>query len=308
MTNFDGERIDGTTLDGVPVTALWTLRNRAVESARAGSDFTDPLAERLYRSISFPYENFGNPSQSHPLRATTFDNELRKFLHGTVAGSTDDTVVVDTTNDTVVSTTDDTVMDTTNSTVVALGEGMQTTYWRLGRPEVSWLSVDLPEMIAIRKRLLPTEERIRYAAMSALDRSWFDLVDTDNVIITAEGLLMYLPPEEVYALIADMAARFPGARLLFDGIPPWFVERTSKGTVKMARKATYQVPPMPFGLTVAAARRLPERIPGVAEFTELPLVGGRGLFWNRRVARALTHLPVLGNHRYFMAALTFGSH
>lgn len=264
--------VDSTGLDGVPVTALWTLWSRAAESERTDSTFRDPLAEQVYRSISFPYQQFGRPSQAQALRAATFDAGLRSLLH-----------------------------DAPDATVVALGDGLQTTYWRLKCPDVPWFSVDLPEMIALRERLLPPAEQLRAVAMSALDRSWFDLVETEQVIITAEGLLMYLPPEEVYTLLADLAQRFPGGRLLFDGIPPWFAERTAKG-VSLARGASYRLPHMPFGLTIAEARRLPEVIPGVESWTELPWVPGRGLWFSPAVQRVHRRF---GNHRHFVAELAF---
>lgn len=270
-----GSIIDGTLLDRLPETALWILWSRATESARTDSSFSDPMAEQLHRSIRFPYENFGRPSQSQALRGMTFDGELRRFLD-----------------------------HSPNATVVALGEGLQTTYWRLGSPATSWLSLDLPEMIAIRERLLPRETHVRHAALSALDRSWFDLVTTDDVIITAEGLLMYLPQDDVFALIADLAKRFPGASIVFDAIPPALSELTRRGT-RVTRSTSYKVPHMPFGLTVADARRLPKLIPGVAAYEELPLVPGRGLLCNPTFLRAQRNTPLFGNHRHFIAKLTF---
>lgn len=72
-------------------------------------------------------------------------------------------------------------------------------------------------MIELRTRLLPASPRITTAAQSALDYSWMDRVDPDDgVFITAEGLLMYLQPEQALELIAACAARFPGAQMLFD--------------------------------------------------------------------------------------------
>ena len=37
-----------------------------------------------------------------------------------------------------------------------------------------------------------------------------------GVFITAEGLLMYLQPEQALGLIAQCAKRFPGGQMLFD--------------------------------------------------------------------------------------------
>ena len=58
-----------------------------------------------------------------------------------------------------------------------------------------WVSIDLPPVIALREKLLPSSERISAIAQSALDYSWMDRIDvSEGVFITAEGLLMYLQP------------------------------------------------------------------------------------------------------------------
>ncbi|MFE6864108.1 class I SAM-dependent methyltransferase [Nocardia sp. NPDC057668] len=266
--------VNAAALQGVPVTALWTLWSRAVESARNDSEFTDPLAEQVCAGLDFDYRSFGTPSQTQVLRARTIDAEVARFQRVSPDG-----------------------------TVVALGEGLQTTYWRLGAPDLNWISVDLPEMIALRERLLPAGPWNRGVAMSALNRSWFDLVPAGEVLITAEGLFMYLQPDEVYGLIGDMARRFPGSSLIFDVLPPSFTARTVKGTT-LARNSTYVVPPMPFGLTVAETRALPRRIPGVSHYRELVMTPGRG--WCRpAVLTLMRKAPVIRNHRHLIARLTF---
>ncbi|WP_433562483.1 class I SAM-dependent methyltransferase [Nocardia sp. CA-151230] len=266
--------ISVAALQGVPVTALWTLWTRAVESAASYTDFRDILAEELCEAIDFDFRTFGHPARTQVLRARTIDAEIQRFHR-----------------------------DSPGGTVVALGEGLQTTYWRLGAPDLDWISVDLPEMIDLRRQLLPTEARMRSVAMSALDRAWFDLVDGTDVLITAEGLFMYLSPDEVFALIGDMAQRFPGASLIFDVLPPGFTKRTAKG-VRLSRKSDYMVPHMPFGLTVPQTRALPQRIPGVASYRELRMIPGRG--WSGPLALgAQRRLPLIRDHRHLIAQLTF---
>jgi O-methyltransferase involved in polyketide biosynthesis len=192
---------NGERLDGVSATTLWTLRNRAVEARRPDAVIDDPWAIRLYETISYDYDRFGKPSQTHPLRALAIDRAIADFLAGH-----------------------------SNVAVVALGEGLQTSYWRLGSPDVDWLSVDLAPVIELRKALLPTESRITSLAMSALDRAWMDRVDpASDVFISVEGLFMYLDRADVLSLITDCARRFPGGRLFFDSIPRWFSDRTLRG-------------------------------------------------------------------------------
>jgi O-methyltransferase involved in polyketide biosynthesis len=258
MTRTDHQPV---SLDGIPETALWTLFNRATEAER-DSPFVDPLAVDLRDRLVYPYrQRFGSPSQSHPLRARAFDGELAAFLDDRPAGS-----------------------------VVALGEGLQTTYWRLGHP-ARWLSVDLPEIVALRSRLLPEEPGMRAVASSALDLGWMDEAPTGPTIVTAEGLLMYFEPGDALGLIEACAARFPGGRMLFDSIPPWGSRLTLRG---LRITENYTAPPMPWGVTVTQMRRL--RVPGVVAVREVGMPSGRG-FWRRPVPQLLGSLPLVGAHR-----------
>ncbi|MBU8812408.1 class I SAM-dependent methyltransferase [Mycolicibacterium goodii] len=243
--------IDGNTLEGVSATTLWTLHNRATEAKRSDGVIRDPWAVVLFDSIHYDYRKFGRPNQTHGLRARAFDTETLRFL-----------------------------AEHPKASIVALAEGLQTSFWRIeaagAADELTWYSIDLPPVMALREQLLPDDARIVRLAQSALDRSWMDRVDASNgVFITAEGLLMYLDPDEVYKLIADCAARFPGATMLFDSIPPWFSRRTLKG-FKLSDR--YIAPPMPFGLSVDDALALPQRVPGVRAARDVAMPAGRGFF------------------------------
>ncbi|MEV6348380.1 class I SAM-dependent methyltransferase [Actinoplanes sp. NPDC051851] len=251
-------------LDGVAETLLWPLRSRAWQSRRPRSGFHDPLSEKLHDTITYDYRRFGRPGPAHAVRAAILDREIRAYLAGHP-----------------------------RATVVALGEGLQTTYWRLGRPDVPWLTVDLPEVQELRARFLPAEPGMTAYAGSALDRAWLDLVDpAHGVFLSAEGLFMYLDPDAVFALIADCAARFPGGALFFDSIPAWLSARPRR------LSADYTAPPMPFSLSVSQALALPTRIPGVATATDLKAPASRLL-------TALADSRVLRDRRPSMTLLNF---
>lgn len=245
-------RIDGSVLEGVSATALWTLYYRASEAKRSDGVIRDPWAVTLLDTIDYDYGKFGKPKQAHALRALAFDTATREYLS-----------------------------EHPKASVVALAEGLQTSFWRLQRhgvtDELTWYSVDLPPVIALREQLLPREDRIVTLAQSALDRSWMDRVDASNgVFITTEGLLMYLDPDVALNLIRDCAARFPGGRLMFDSVPPWFSRRTVRGKLKLSDR--YVTPPMPFGLSPDEAVELAGRIPGVRAAHDVPLPPGRGAY------------------------------
>jgi O-methyltransferase involved in polyketide biosynthesis len=243
--------IDGNILDGVSATTLWTLHNRGTEAKRSDGVIRDPWAVTLFDAIDYDYRKFGKPNQSHGLRALAFDTAAHGYLTAHPKAS-----------------------------VVALAEGLQTSFWRLDRTgvadELTWYSVDLPPVMALREKLLPHDGRIVPLAQSALDRSWMDRVDTSHgVFVTAEGLLMYLDPDDALGLIRDCAARFPGGRMMFDSVPHWFSRRTLAG-FKLSDR--YVAPPMPFGLTADEGVALANSIPGVRAAHDIALPPGRGVF------------------------------
>ncbi|MEV0408078.1 class I SAM-dependent methyltransferase [Actinoallomurus sp. NPDC050550] len=244
----DGEksRVD---LDGVPETLLWNLYQRATEAGRPDAVLRDPKAVELVDSLDYPFaDRFGTGSlgQWQALRARCFDQEVRRFLAEHPGGQ-----------------------------VAALGEGLETQFWRVDDGRVRWLTVDLPETVELRTRLLPDDPpRRRTLAGSALDDEWMPHVDTaEGLLLSAQGLLMYFQPDEVHRLIARCAERFPGATMVFDGVPPWFSRRTLSGQMKTAQG--YQAPPMPWAVDAAEKARL-RALPNIAELRDLRAPRGRG--------------------------------
>ena len=271
--------VDGNILDGVSATTLWTLHNRASEAKRSDGVIRDPWAVTLFDAIEYDYRKFGKPNQSHALRAVAFDAAARAYLRAHPTAS-----------------------------VVALAEGLQTSFWRLDRTgvanELTWYSVDLPPVMALREQLLPHDDRIVALAQSALDRSWMDGIDApDGVFITAEGLLMYLDPTDALGLIRDCVAHFPHGQLMFDSVPHWVSRRTQKGLKLSAR---YTTPRMPFSLTADEGVALARHIPGVRSARDIPLPPGRGL-WKLMASPALDRVPALRRARPSITLLEFGS-
>ena len=271
--------IDGNTLEGVSATTLWTLHNRGSEAKRSDGVIRDPWAVTLLDAIDYDYRKFGKPDQWHGLRAVAFDAAARDYL-GTHSGAS----------------------------VVALAEGLQTSFWRLERTGIidgsTWYSVDLPPVMDLRRQLLPRDDRIVELAQSALDRSWMDRVDSSHgVFITAEGLLMYLKPDDALGLIRDCAIRFPGGQMMFDSIPHWLSHRTLKG-LKLSDR--YGTSPMPFGLTAEEGLALADSISGVRAARDIPLAQGRGMF-KLAAWPPLDRVGLLRRIRPSMPLLEFGS-
>lgn len=248
-------KTDASNLTGVSETALLTLNARAHQARHPKAVIDDPMAIRLADAIEFDFAKFGRKGQEMALRAVGIDRAATEYL------STHP-----------------------SATVVALAEGLQTSFWRLDaallHADFRWITVDFAPIVELRQRLLPASERITDLAQSALDYSWMDRVDTDHgVFITAEGLLMYLQPEEAMGLITECAKRFPGGQMIFD-LPPVIVKKlTRKNGMRSSRR--YRVPPMPFSLSPAELADLANTVPGIRAVHDLPIPKGRGFLFGK---------------------------
>jgi O-methyltransferase involved in polyketide biosynthesis len=257
-----------TSVIPLPETALVTLWCRASEARRSDGIIDDPMAISLLDSIDYDYNKLKyKPSKNRQdlaLRSLAFDNSTRRYLSSHP-----------------------------NATVVALGEGLQTSFWRLDAAglghDFRWLTVDLPPNIELRERLLPDSPRISTCAQSVLDFSWMDQVDPRHgVFVTAEGLLPYLEPDEAFAVIAECARRFPGGQMMFD-LPP-------KSQAALARHPLWTVlrgdwPRTPFSLTSRELADVGRTVPGIRAVHNLPLPQGRGPLFGGLLSRT-EHLPV----------------
>ncbi|WP_029108001.1 class I SAM-dependent methyltransferase [Mycobacterium sp. URHD0025] len=272
------DKVSGSALTGVSETALMTLQVRAHEARRPDGLIDDPMAVQLVDSIDFDFAKFGyTRRQDMALRSLLFDRMTGNYLR-----------------------------EHPGATVVALAEGLQTSFYRLDAAglghQFRWLSVDLEPMIELRNQLLPKPDRVTQCPQSALDFSWMDHVDAGaGVFITAEGLLMYLQPEEAMSLIRACAQRFPGGQMLFDLPPAFFAFLTRRG---MPTSRRYRVPPMPFSLTPAQLADLVNTVPGVRTVRDLPMPSGRGRIFNTLLQAQ--HLPIFDPVRPLVGLLEFG--
>jgi len=251
-------------LTGVPETALWNLYQRA-SAARAGH-LDDPRAVEVLQRLDYPFERFDLPygglaARLHALRVRTVDAALRRIL----AGAPD-------------------------ATVVALGEGFETQFWRVDDGRLRWLTLDLPEMVAVRRQVLSDGPRNRTMAGSAADAEWTAQVDRERpVIITAQGLLPYFERDEVHRMLTAWARRLPGAWLLFDAVTPLMQAVRQRSPLP----GGYRPPEWTWTVDAEELRRLRE-LPGLTDFREVRQAGGdRLLGLLRRVPGMKDQLPTL---------------
>lgn len=249
--------LEKVELTGVPETGLWNLYQRA-SAARAGH-LDDPRAVEVVGRLDYPFQRFDLPfgglaARLHALRVRTMDAALRRVL-----------------------------ADAPDATVVALGEGFETQFWRVDDGRRHWLSVDLPEVAAVRREVLPDGPRNRTLAGSVTEADWTVQIEPEHpVVITAQGLLPYFGRNEVHRMLTAWAQLVPGAWLLFDAVTQQMQALRDRNPLPDG----YRPPDWTWTMDADELRRLRD-LPGLTDLREVPQAGGDWLLG------VLTHVPGL---------------
>jgi O-methyltransferase involved in polyketide biosynthesis len=192
-----------TLADLPPVarTLFIPLACRARESARPAALLRDPRAAELLESLAGGPDVLMGMSKLDQtftiLRARQIDRYARAFLAAYPQGL-----------------------------VVDIGCGLDTRFDRLDNGQMIWLGLDLPEVIELRRSLLPDSERCQTLAKSMLDFSWMEAaVQFDRpAIFLAEGVFVYFNETQVRSVVTALAERFPGCELTFDVLSTLSIE------------------------------------------------------------------------------------
>lgn len=103
------------------------------------------------------------------------------------------------------------------SAIVHLGAGLETAYLRLSDLDAHFYDMDLPEVIGLRRELLPPSDKETLIAGDLFDMKWADEVDKSlPVMILVLGVFQYFHEEQILDVIGRMKGAFPGAELVFD--------------------------------------------------------------------------------------------
>lgn len=111
-----------------------------------------------------------------------------------------------------------------NALGVNLGCGLSHYFQWLDQHTNHWLDADLPQVMALRKQLLPAGgKRLRYAEVDISQPGWWARLklprqrDGVPVLLICEGVLMYLEPAQVQSVLREFGENAPvGSELLCD--------------------------------------------------------------------------------------------
>ena len=208
-------------LTDVSKTAVATLRCHVIESEKENPILHDPMAAFCLEQLSL--------MASDEERALLFDRKLPLTLtnHIALRARKYDRIV------------NDFISRHASSTVVNLGCGFDTRFWRIDNEKCTYFELDLPEIVEIKKEIL--KERLEYELMgcSVLDHTWIDKVasrSSRHVVLTAEGLLMYLPRAGVIDLFRTLSDRFRESQFAFEVVTEKYTRGIWKKIVEMKIK------------------------------------------------------------------------
>ena len=200
-----GEKI---TLSGVPETMLQTVFARAKETKTRGA-ITDNKAVEIIDRLDYDFSAADQDTAMHSgviARTIVLDRLVKAYLagHGVAV-------------------------------VVNIACGLDTRCYRVSGYS-HWYNLDLPETIAVRKRLLPESGSISQIAMSAMDNWGGEIGKTGtSALVIIEGLTMYLSEADVKRIFAVISGRFDRVTVLVETMNPMVVRRFREKSIEASR-------------------------------------------------------------------------
>jgi O-methyltransferase involved in polyketide biosynthesis len=202
-------------LGKVQETLMLPLWARAREAEKDNPIVCDTYAKNIIERIDY---DFSQIEESHmadhqgvwAIRAYNFDNIVKAFLS-----------------------------NNSRAVVVNFGAGLETTFQRVDEGTVLWINIDLPDVVALRQKLIPDSEREMTIAKSIFDFTWTDdisrLTKGRSILFMAAGVLCYFEAREIEILFRKLAETYPSSHVIFDSmswLPAWGSNREIKKSMK----------------------------------------------------------------------------
>jgi O-methyltransferase involved in polyketide biosynthesis len=187
-------------LGDIQKTLFMPVWARAVETQKKKPLLTDKTAVEIVNSVDFDFEKMSrNVSEISQIawiaRCMRFDAVINEFikLHP-------------------------------NATIVNIGCGLDTTYERIGNSAITWFDLDLPDVIAMRRKFLNESDKRKFISSSFLETKWLDCVPKENLLFISTGVFVYFEESVIKNFFLEIANTVPGSEWFFDVTSPKGVE------------------------------------------------------------------------------------
>jgi O-methyltransferase involved in polyketide biosynthesis len=263
-------------LGDVQETAVLPLLARAVEAEKENAILSDTFARDIVTRVGYDFAKLRAVLKdemhqvSFAVRALNFDSAITGFLKCNG-----------------------------DATVVNIGSGLDTTFRRIDNGTLRWVNLDLPDVIALRRQIIPDSEREMTIAKSVFDFTWMDdMADCRKdspILFMAAGVLCYFEPSAVRTLFRRLAGAYPSAHVVFDSFA-WFTTVAWNIGVKMGK--AHVSAPMRWHLQKAS--RLRKWIASIEVIEEYPMFAKVEVRddWTRKTIRGMRVVDFL--HLYNM--------
>ncbi|UMT75759.1 class I SAM-dependent methyltransferase [Staphylococcus roterodami] len=185
-------------LVGIPESMLIPLAARSMENNNLKPIITDEISKKIFNSVNYPLENISHSSTTQTgicIRTFILDNIVKSFITQSI-----------------------------NPLIINIGCGLDTRYKRLhlDMRKISWIDIDVPEAIEIRKHFFDETDDYKMIAKSMLDFEWISMVqketlydESQEILVIFEGVLMYFDATVIKELLERISRSFNINQLSF---------------------------------------------------------------------------------------------
>lgn len=246
------------SLSGVPETMLQTIYARAKETKNRGA-IRDEKAMELIDRLDYDFslaDKDAAMSSGVIARTIVLDKMTKEFLE-----------------------------QHPGAVVINIACGLDTRCYRMNG-FLHWYNLDLPEIIAVREKLLPEKGTISQIAMSAMEDWCGEITEKGNeALVIIEGLTMYLTEKDVKNIFTVISKCFQKVTV--------FVEVMNPMVVKNFKEKSIEVSNAKFTWGIKNGSGLAKLLPDFHYIEEHSLVEGMAEFLP--IYKVLGKIPVVRN-------------
>ena len=189
-----------TSLTGVNETLFVPLYARALASRKNHPLFYDETAIKVIDSLDYNFEQHGKSKMNMwgcAARTLLFDQQAKAHI----AAHPD-------------------------CCVINMACGLDDRFRRVDNGKIRWFNIDFPDVIDLRRELIPAHDRVTDLSCSVFDYdAWMDQIpNKDHALVIAEGFLMYITAEQAKELFSTVAERFTHTTMLLELMTQWMVD------------------------------------------------------------------------------------
>ncbi len=197
-------------LGPVQETLLLPLWGRAVESGRRRPRLSDAAAVEVMEKVDYDFRKLAESMSEISrmawiARSLAFDGMIRDFLERNPG-----------------------------AVVVNIGCGLDTTFERVDDGKVTWVDLDLPDVIELRRRFMSESARHTLVSASIHDDGWTSLVPgsgSGRALFVAAGVLYYFTSDQVRSLFHRLGDSFAPCEIIYDSASPAGVDIANKRVI-----------------------------------------------------------------------------